>query len=148
MRACLSAEGVGFEPEHWRQVAQLYRRVMGFALERKSGRAEIVRDAKAPAQVPNIATGAMAARIKKDKSAKQTLLPDLAMADMLQRRVRYFTDGAVIGGKAFVNEVFAAARDRFGPKRRNGARKLRGPAAAAAGLLWSARDLRVDSLKR
>jgi hypothetical protein len=65
------------------------------------------------------------------------------MAAMLLHRVRYFTDGAVIGSKAFVNEAFAAARARFGPKRKDGARKLRGGGAPAAGVLWSVRDLRV-----
>jgi hypothetical protein len=64
------------------------------------------------------------------------------MAKMLRCRIRYFTDGAVIGSKEFVNEAFAGARDRFGPKRKDGARKLRGPGAAASGSLWSLRDLR------
>jgi hypothetical protein len=41
----------------------------------------------------------------------------------------------------FVDGVFRACRDRFGEKRVSGARKLRGHAAAAAGLLWSVRDL-------
>jgi putative transposase len=61
--------------------------------------------------------------------------------------VRYFTDGAVIGSRMFIEEVFRHSRDRFGPRRKTGARKLRGNGAAAAGLLWSARDLRkgVDS---
>jgi hypothetical protein len=72
-----------------------------------------------------------------------TVLPDLKLAAMLRCRVRYFTDGAVIGSKAFVNEVFAAARERFSEKRKDGARKLRGNGAAAAGELWSVRDLRV-----
>jgi hypothetical protein len=72
-----------------------------------------------------------------------TVLPDLGMATMLRCRVRYFTDGAVIGSKAFVNEVFADARERFSPRRKNGARKLRGCARPAADLLWSARDLRL-----
>ena len=31
-------------------------------------------------------------------------------------------DGAVIGSREFVNEAFAAARERFGPKRKDGAR--------------------------
>ena len=60
---------------------------------------------------------------------------------MLRCRVRYFTDGAVIGSRVFVNEAFAAARERFGSKRKDGARKLRGNGAAAAGALWSVRDL-------
>jgi len=54
-----------------------------------------------------------------------------------------FTDGAVIGSKAFVNEVFEGARERFSAKRKDGARKMRGAATAAAGVLWTARDLRV-----
>jgi len=58
-------------------------------------------------------------------------------------RVRYFTDGAVIGSKAFVNEAFAGARERFSEKRKDGARRMRGSGAAAKDLLWSIRDLRV-----
>jgi hypothetical protein len=50
----------------------------------------------------------------------------LSHADYLRCKVRYFSDGAVIGGKAFVEEMFAALRDRFGPKRKDGARPLRG----------------------
>ncbi|TAE78491.1 MAG: chemotaxis protein CheW [Verrucomicrobia bacterium] len=50
----------------------------------------------------------------------------LSQADYLRCKVRYFSDGAVIGGKAFVNEMFAAVRDRFGPKRKDGARPIRG----------------------
>ena len=61
---------------------------------------------------------------------------------MLRCRVRYFTDGAVIGSRAFVNEAFANARARFGEKRKDGARRLRGEASAAAGMLWSLRDLK------
>jgi hypothetical protein len=62
---------------------------------------------------------------------------------MLRHRVRYFTDGAVIGSRAFVNEAFAGARERFGPRRKDGARALRGAGAAAKGVLWSVRDLRA-----
>ena len=60
---------------------------------------------------------------------------------MLRFRVRYFTDGAVIGSRAFVDEVFARCRERFGARRKSGARKLRGNGAVAVGVLWSARDL-------
>jgi len=49
----------------------------------------------------------------------------------------------VIGSKEFVNEAFAKARERFGRKRKDGARKLKGKAAAARGSLWSLRDLRM-----
>jgi len=37
----------------------------------------------------------------------------------------YFTDGAVIGSRGFVEEVFQKSRDRFGPKRKDGARQGR-----------------------
>jgi hypothetical protein len=68
---------------------------------------------------------------------------ELSLGKMLRCRVRYFTDGAVIGSGRFVNEAFAGARERFGPKRKDGARRMRGAAAAAtmAGKLWSLRDL-------
>jgi putative transposase len=62
----------------------------------------------------------------------ETVLKDLGMAKMLRCRVRYFTDGAVIGSKEFVNEAFAGARERFGPKRKDGARKLRAEARPQA----------------
>lgn len=57
-------------------------------------------------------------------------------------RIRYFTAGAVIGSREFVNEAFSSARSRFGPKRKDGARKLKGTAALAGDPLWSLRDLR------
>ena len=70
---------------------------------------------------------------------------DVALGKMLRCRVRYFTDGAVIGSRGFVNEAFMAARERFGVKRKDGARKMRGAGAAAAGVLWSLRDLQKGS---
>ncbi len=73
-----------------------------------------------------------------------TVLPELSMAAMLQCRVRYFTDGAVIGSKAFVNEAFTASRERFSPRRKNGARKMKGTGAPANDLLWTLTDLRVS----
>jgi putative transposase len=68
---------------------------------------------------------------------------ELPFAKMLRCRVRYFSDGAVLGSREFVNAAFTSARDRFGPKRKDGARKLRGNAAAATGTLWTMRDLKV-----
>jgi hypothetical protein len=135
VRACMSHEGAGFEAEKWREVSRIYRRAMGLALGRKTGKAEV--DQQRRSQTAATRTEALAG---KDNG---TVLPDLGMAAMLRHRVRYFTDGAVIGSKAFVNEAFAAARERFGPRRKDGARKMRGGGAPAAGVLWSARDLRV-----
>jgi hypothetical protein len=61
----------------------------------------------------------------------------LAEADFLRKRVRHFTDGLVIGTKRFVNEVFAATRDYFGPRRKSGARRMR----AVSTELCAMRDL-------
>jgi hypothetical protein len=58
-------------------------------------------------------------------------------------RLRYFTDGAVIGSKAFVNEAFTSARERFGTKRKDGAKRMRGSGDPAVGVLWSLRALRL-----
>lgn len=69
---------------------------------------------------------------------------DVALRQMLRLRVRYFTDGAVIGSRAFVDSLFEQCRDRFGPKRKSGARKMRGKAGTATGILWSMRDLQKD----
>ena len=38
VRACMSHEGAGFEAEKWMDVSRIYRRAMGLALGRKSGR--------------------------------------------------------------------------------------------------------------
>jgi hypothetical protein len=73
----------------------------------------------------------------------QTVLPELKLAKMLRCRVRYFTDGAVIGGKGFVDQVFDASRERFPEKRQDGARAMRGSGKTASGVLWSMRALRV-----
>ena len=62
---------------------------------------------------------------------------------MLRCRVRYFVDGAALGTRAFVTEVFAARREHFGPKRTTGARPLRGVEAAG---LFALRDLRLRPL--
>jgi len=62
---------------------------------------------------------------------------------MLRCRVRYLTDGMALGTRAFVNEVFAARREHFGPKRTSGARPMRGVDAAG---LCTMRDLRVGAI--
>ncbi len=137
VRACMSHNGAGFEAEKWKEVSRIYRRAMGLALGRKSGRAAVDRRL----ENANLNT---AEALEAEVEENGTVLSELGMAGMLRCRVRYFTDGAVIGSKEFVNEAFAAARERFTEGRRDGARRLRGNAKPAAGVLWSVRDLRVD----
>lgn len=50
----------------------------------------------------------------------------LPKAVYLRCRVRYFTDGAVMGSRSLVNEIFTTLKDRFGAKRKTGARLMRG----------------------
>ena len=138
VRAYFCDQGVGFESEQWREVSRLYRRLMGLALGRKPGRAEVSPAGKGFGQ----STLNTAEVLESDDNG--TVLKDLGIAKMLRCRVRYFTDGAVIGSKEFVNEAFASARERFGAKRKDGARKLRGDAAPANAVLWALRDLRKD----
>ena len=45
-------------------------------------------------------------------------------------RVRSLTDGGVLGSRVFVDAFFQRYRDKFGPRRVDGARKLRGIAIA------------------
>jgi hypothetical protein len=54
--------------------------------------------------------------------------------------VRYFSDGTALGSREFVEGIFKMHRKRFGPKRRTGARKLRG---LVQGELFSLRDLKL-----
>ena len=64
----------------------------------------------------------------------------LSLAAVLRCRVRYFTDGVVIGSAGFVDEFFERRRGSFGERRRNGARRMRG---ADWGKLRVLRDLRT-----
>jgi len=69
---------------------------------------------------------------------------NLAISKVIRNRVRYFTDGAVIGSKDFVEDAFQGSRSFFGNRRQSGARKPRGSLAGLSGDIWSARDLRKD----
>ena len=137
VRAYFCDQGVGFESGKWLEVSRLYRRLMGLALGRKPGRAEVAGKGN------GLGPSTMNTAEMLESKDKGTVLKDLGVAKMLRCRVRYFTDGAVIGSKEFVNEAFANARERFGPKRTDGARTMRGSGNGAKGQLWSMRDLRV-----
>ena len=67
----------------------------------------------------------------------------LSLGTALHCRVRYFTDGAVLGSQSFVDCFFASKRAHFGGRRRSGGRKMR---HAEWGELRILRDLKVDGL--
>ena len=79
-----------------------------------------------------LARGGEAATISKKRISRQKALEVLAaggrlsQAEYLRCRVRYFTDGAAIGSRDFVDQVFRECREWFSEKRRTGARSLRG----------------------
>jgi hypothetical protein len=68
---------------------------------------------------------------------------ELSREQVLRIRVRYLTDGAVLGSRRFVDDVFHRCRSRFSARRRDGARKMQG---AAWGGLYVLRDLRSTVL--
>ncbi len=66
----------------------------------------------------------------------------LTKGQMLHCRVRYFTDGLVLGGRDFVEATFRAHRAYFGSRRRAGARPFRRVACR----LFTARELRRETI--
>ena len=71
----------------------------------------------------------------------------LEKADYLRCRVRYFVDGAAIGSKSFIEEVFQESKEHFHPTRKTGARSLRGPATVPKPeRLYNLRQLGKDAL--
>jgi len=65
----------------------------------------------------------------------------LSYQELLRCRVRYFSDGMVLGSRGFVEDVFERRRSFFGAKRKTGARVMRG---GDWGNLCVARDLQKE----
>jgi len=104
---------------------EAYRGVLfGLAEERTDGEGRVVK------------RGADGENIRKVLS-KRGRVP---MREYLRRRVRYFTDGAVIGSKGFLEDVFARTRELWGGKRKDGARRLRGLSEK----MYALRDLQTE----
>ncbi len=138
VRAYLCHQGIGFDSKKWRDVSRGYRRLLGMALERKP------KNSSVPASGTKIQGSDQNDAEALESGETGTVLKELSVAKILGHRVRYFTDGAVIGSREFVNQAFAASRDRFSPKRKDGARKIRGLPVLAQNQLWSMRDLQKE----
>ena len=67
----------------------------------------------------------------------------LSTAEMVRLRVRYFSDGLVLGSKEFVENVFSENREKFGPKRKDGARRV----SESESPLYALRRLRVKPVE-
>jgi len=141
VRALRAHQGSAADAALWAHDVSLeYRRILlAGAVEKvaawvgRSGETEVRRTRK----------GMSAEEAKREQERLAEKAGEIPLGKMLRCRVRYFTDGAVIGSRSFVNEVFTGARERCGSKRKDGARKLRGSGSPAAGILWSLRNLRI-----
>ncbi len=69
----------------------------------------------------------------------------LTRPQLLRCRLRYFTDGLVIGSKAFIENFFEEKREFFSEKRKEGSRRMRG---GDWGELRSCRDLQRDPIQK
>jgi putative transposase len=140
VRAIMAEKGAEADVRHWAgKTSRQYRMLLLEEGEEKTR--EVVDEAgEEVTQVikKGISTQKVAAELSQLEVGR-----DVALRQMLRWKVRYFTDGAAIGSRAFVDGLFEQCRDRFGPMRKSGARRMRGKAAGAADLLWSARDLRL-----
>jgi len=67
----------------------------------------------------------------------------LSWPELIRLRVRYFSDGLILGSREFVEEAFQEKRTWFGAKRKRGAQGL----PVLGGGLFALRNLKVDVLK-
>ena len=139
VRALMAHKGYEADARHWAgKVSRDYRMIL--VEEGEETLKEVVNES-GELEVKVVRKGLKKAVVDAEMDQLQRG-QDVAMGRMLRYRVRYFTDGAVIGSRGFVDEVFRLCRDRFGGNRKSGARKLCGTGVAAAGVLWSVRDLK------
>ena len=66
---------------------------------------------------------------------------ELTPFELMQCKVRYFTDGVAVGSREFVEELFVRKREHFSERRETGARKVRCRPLTG---LYALRDLRLD----
>ncbi len=126
MLAIIESEGVSGT---WKEISGLYREQLYIAGEAK-GIGENGRPLRAgfsPEQV---------SQVIEDNG-------QLPVTELLRCKVRYFSDGVVIGSSDYVEGVFEKYRGQFGPKRKTGARKMKG---GEWGDLCTIRDLRLSPI--
>ena len=121
------ARGLG-ETVDWRVTGREYRKIL-FGIGEAQG---LKKDGKSPLRL---------GMTREEVQAVWDAGGKLSMSQLLRCRVRYFTDGVVIGSKAFIERYFEAKREYFGPGRTSGARKMRG---GEWGELRSLRELQKE----
>ena len=142
VRAWMSHQGWEADARHWggqENIHAAYRAVL-----LAEGSEKVVEQWNEQGVVQRVVKrkGMAAAEVRAER-AQLEAMRRVALAKRLRWRLRYFSDGVVIGSREFVDGIFEAHRDRFGPKRTGGARRLRGDAAIVTrgGGLFSLRDL-------
>ena len=134
VRALRAHQGIGADSDLWASgVSKEYRKLLMAGVVGKS--------AESVGQDGKTITKTLRKGVSK-KEAERAKKGEIPLGKLLRCRIRYFSDGAVIGTQSFVDEAFMKSRERFGSKRKTGARRLRGDSAPASGILWSMRDLR------
>jgi putative transposase len=115
------------EPGEWRAVSGRYRQLLYVSGEASGVRADGQR-VRAGFDIKTV-------------ESVVALKGKLPLNEILRCRVRYFTDGAILGSRAFVEEAFLRHRAHFSAKRDGGAKPMKG---GEWGDLFTARQLRVD----
>ena len=114
---------VGADPKRgWRDAAPSYRALLYFEGVEKGTegtRVEVVRN-RSGQEIKRKGIG-------KEEAAKVLGTGGrLSLKELLRRRARYLVDGAVIGSRKFVDQIFEAQPAENRGKRKTGARKMRG----------------------
>ena len=118
----------GYDRSEWRQVAARYRALLYLeGIE--------VRDAEGMIERAGVP--------EEDYYRELANRGEESLPRRMARQVAYFSRGAAIGGKVFLEQVFERNREKFGPRRKNGARKFRGAIWKGSGM-FSLRDLAED----
>ena len=101
----------GYQHNEWRRIARRYRQLLYLeGIEVRSPEGKVLRAGVSHEEFHRESAG----------SGKE------GFPGRLANRVRYFADGAAIGSREFLEEVFGRNRSLFGPDRKTGARKFRG----------------------
>ncbi len=109
------------------------------ARENYSGALEVILDGE---ELEVVAKGDQSVTTSATRDRKR-----MSVGSLLLKRVRYFTDGAVIGSKAFVERVFESNREKFPEGRKHASRPWRDPSDSGKRAefgMHTLKDLRVD----
>jgi REP element-mobilizing transposase RayT len=139
VRAIMAGKGWEADARHWAGRLSKEYRILLLEEGQETTREEVNEQGERVTKVvrKGMQTGQVVSELERLATGR-----DVAMRQLLRWKVRYFTDGAAVGSRAFVDGLYEQCRERFGAKRTSGARKMRGRAAGAAEMLWTARDLR------